>query len=53
MFTGYKIMMYSYAEKMHFLGVVNFQICQKKLGFKKMSIKCNLYDELHNILQGE
>jgi len=31
MFKGYNIMMYSYVEKMDFLGVATFQICQKKI----------------------
>jgi hypothetical protein len=47
-------MMYSYAEKMDFLGVVNFQTCPKKnWDFFFKSFKCNPYNELHNILQGE
>ncbi len=47
-------MMYSYAEKMDFFGSCELPNLSKFfLGFKKMSFKCNPYDELHSILEGE
>jgi hypothetical protein len=47
-------MMYSYAEKIGFFGSCELQNLSKIfLAIFLMSFKCNPYDELHNILQGE